>query len=246
MPLACAGPDAEGVSTHRAALLAATGGLGADHVFLAAGGTSNGPVETRCAAGAGPRTGRRHRQDQAGPAVERLLREGARRPVLPLVRARPLRRRDTSSTGSTTRSATSAGPNAATCACFLDLLATESIDVASLISGVPAIEDAAGVYEELRTGALHGVGFLLRVPASGSGHRIGERPALAHDSDDRSGHAAIERRALRLGFIGAGNYATSMLLPHLAKDDGVALASVATTRSLSAANAQRKFGFADA
>jgi predicted dehydrogenase len=46
-----------------------------------------------------------------------------------------------------------------------------------------------------------------------------------------------------VGFIGAGNYASSMLLPHLAKLDTVRLAHVATTRSLSAVNAQRRFGF---
>jgi predicted dehydrogenase len=51
---------------------------------------------------------------------------------------------------------------------------------------------------------------------------------------------------VRLGFIGAGNYAASMLLPHLAKDADADLVSVATTRSLSAVNAQRKFGFATA
>ena len=49
---------------------------------------------------------------------------------------------------------------------------------------------------------------------------------------------------MRIGFVGAGNYATSMLLPHLASDGGAHLATVATTRSLSAVNAQRKFGFA--
>jgi predicted dehydrogenase len=48
---------------------------------------------------------------------------------------------------------------------------------------------------------------------------------------------------VRLGFIGAGNYATTMLLPHLAKHPSALLATVATTRSLSAVNAQRKFGF---
>jgi predicted dehydrogenase len=52
--------------------------------------------------------------------------------------------------------------------------------------------------------------------------------------------------ALRVGFIGAGNYATSMLLPSLRDDERVELARVATARSLSAANAQRRFGFADA
>ena len=34
-----------------------------------------------------------------------------------------------------------------------------------------------------------------------------------------------------------------MLLPHLMKEPGVELAQVATRRSLSAVNAQRKFGF---
>ena len=42
---------------------------------------------------------------------------------------------------------------------------------------------------------------------------------------------------------GAGAYASSMLLPHLAKNPDAILARVATTTSLSAANAQRKFGF---
>ncbi len=48
---------------------------------------------------------------------------------------------------------------------------------------------------------------------------------------------------MRLGFIGAGNYASSMLLPHLAKNEDAELAHVATNKSLSAANAQRRFGF---
>ncbi|GAB3662720.1 hypothetical protein GCM10028832_42010 [Streptomyces sparsus] len=51
---------------------------------------------------------------------------------------------------------------------------------------------------------------------------------------------------VRLAFVGAGNYATSMLLPHLAQRDGVELSTVVTTTALSAANAKRKFGFAEA
>jgi predicted dehydrogenase len=43
--------------------------------------------------------------------------------------------------------------------------------------------------------------------------------------------------------VGAGNYATSMLLPHLVKLPAASLAHVATTKSLSAVNAQKKFGF---
>ena len=51
---------------------------------------------------------------------------------------------------------------------------------------------------------------------------------------------------LRLAFVGAGNYASSMLLPHLQEREDVALTQVVTTSALSASNAQRKFGFATA
>ncbi len=57
---------------------------------------------------------------------------------------------------------------------------------------------------------------------------------------------AAKQGQLAVGFIGAGNYATSMLLPHLAKNSAVRLAHVATTRSLSAVNAQKRFGFTTA
>ncbi|MGH3431207.1 MAG: Gfo/Idh/MocA family protein, partial [Thermocrispum sp.] len=53
-------------------------------------------------------------------------------------------------------------------------------------------------------------------------------------------------RQLRVAFVGAGNYASSMLLPHLAERDDVRLEHVVTTSALSAANARRKFGFAAA
>jgi predicted dehydrogenase len=49
-----------------------------------------------------------------------------------------------------------------------------------------------------------------------------------------------------LAFVGAGNYASSMLLPHLNERPDVTLAQVVTTSALSGSNAQRKFGFTTA
>ncbi|MGW7518671.1 bi-domain-containing oxidoreductase [Streptomyces sp. NPDC054796] len=78
-------------------------------------------------------------------------------------------------------------------------------------------------------------------------------PAVTVPSVKRPGGGASAPAAARsakapvkLAFVGAGNYATSMLLPHLAQRDGVELSTVVTTTALSAANAQRKFGFAGA
>jgi predicted dehydrogenase/threonine dehydrogenase-like Zn-dependent dehydrogenase len=56
----------------------------------------------------------------------------------------------------------------------------------------------------------------------------------------------VRKGILRVGFIGAGNYASSMLLPQLAEHERVDLHNVVTTSALSAANARRKFGFTTA
>jgi predicted dehydrogenase len=58
--------------------------------------------------------------------------------------------------------------------------------------------------------------------------------------------AARNDGRLAIGFIGAGNYASGTLLPGLAALPNAHLAHVATTRSLSAVNAQRRFGFTTA
>jgi predicted dehydrogenase len=102
------------------------------------------------------------------------------------------------------------------------------------------------VYEELGDGSLRGVGFLFEYPAHTSSETTEVKPAVARGRavptpGHRPGRTASA--TVRLGFVGAGNYASSMLLPHLGKHPGATLARVATTRSLSAVNAQRKFGF---
>jgi predicted dehydrogenase len=144
--------------------------------------------------------------------------------------------------------------------CFLELIAADSVEVSSLVSGVHPIGEAATVYEQLRTGSLQGVGFLLEYPqpaeaspptrrATGARHPEATRSGATTTGATTTGAAArgpLPEGRVRVGFVGAGNYATSMLLPHLAREEDVTLARVATTRSLSAVNAQRKFGFGGA
>jgi predicted dehydrogenase/threonine dehydrogenase-like Zn-dependent dehydrogenase len=246
--LACAGPDAEGAAHVEGVLLGATGGLGADHVFLAAGGSSNGPVEL----------------------AARLSRDRAR--VVDIGKTRlDLPWNDYYEKELDVRFSRSYGPGRyddryeldgvdypagyvrwterRNLGCFLDLIARDFLDVTDLVSGIHPIAEATSVYEQLRTGSLHGVGFLLEYPkqeliAEGDMRRAAARTV-------RASTAVIPARRqprtaedpVRIGFVGAGNYAISMLLPHLAKNPSAVLASVATTRSLSAVNAQQKFGF---
>ncbi|MEU6538564.1 bi-domain-containing oxidoreductase [Streptomyces sp. NPDC047000] len=137
-------------------------------------------------------------------------------------------------------------------ACFLDLLARGRVDVEPLVSRTADFEDAVETYRRLEDGELKAVAVLFRYP----GHEAdapaqAEAPTVAVPAVRRRGGtgSAPGRAAgtpVRLAFVGAGNYATSMLLPHLARRDGVELSAVVTTTALSAANAQRKFGFAEA
>jgi predicted dehydrogenase/threonine dehydrogenase-like Zn-dependent dehydrogenase len=124
-------------------------------------------------------------------------------------------------------------------ACFLDLIAAESLDVATLVDEVRPVTTATETYEELRTGALRGVGFLFSYPAGApTSVAAGEAMPAVTTTPRRPADGRV-----RLGVIGAGNYAGSMLLPHLAKDPGVHLRAVATATALSAANARSRFGF---
>ena len=240
----CAAPDDEGMAAIQASLDEITGGRGADHVFLAAGGPSNAPVETAA----------RLARDRA-----RVVDIGKTRLDLPW-NAYYDKELDV-------RFSRSYGPGRyderyelegidypagyvrwterRNLECFLDLIARKEIEVETLISGVFPLENASTVYADLASGSLKAVGVLLEYPAPPADVRPKAATSLL-----RAGSAPEPRGQrngrLAIGFIGAGNYASSMLLPGLAGLPNAYLAHVATTRSLSAVNAQRRFGFATA
>ncbi len=245
--LLCAAPTEDGMAAIQNALAEITEGRGADHILLAAGGSSNGPVE----------------------AAARLARDRAR--VVDIGKTRlDLPWNAYYDKELDVRFSRSYGPGRyddryelegidypagyvrwterRNLACFLDLLAHQDLEVDSLVSGVFPMERATEVYNDLSSGALNAVGVLLEYAAGTADEQAPamslSRPVAHSGSGSQS--PAPRRSAskqLAVGFIGAGNYASSMLLPHLAKLDAVRLAHVATTRSLSAVNAQRRFGF---
>ena len=240
----CAAPGDEGMAAVQRSLDEISSGRGADHVFLAAGGSSNGPVETAA----------RLARDRA-----RVIDIGKTRLDLPW-NAYYDKELDV-------RFSRSYGPGRyderyevdgidypagyvrwterRNLECFLDLIARKEIEVGTLVSGVFPLQDASTVYADLASGSLKAVGVLLQYPArledseprpATSLVRVAAAPAPRGRSDGR----------LAIGFIGAGNYATAMLLPVLSGLPDAYLAHVATNRSLSAVNAQRRFGFATA
>lgn len=232
--LACAAPSPEGIDRMERLLAGWTNGLGADHVFLATGGSSNDPVHT----------------------AARLARDRAR--VVDIGKCRlDLPWNEYYEKELDVRFSRSYGPGRyddryelegidypagyvrwterRNLACFVDLVARRQLDLEPLVSRVFPIDDAVAVYEQLSAGEMPGVGFLFEYPEAEP--QTPPPPAMS------AGRHTATGTTVGLGFIGAGNYASSMLLPHLAEDEGVRLAHVATTTSLSAVNAQRRFNF---
>ena len=219
-------------------------GRGADHIFLAAGGSSNAPVETAA----------RLARDRA-----RVIDIGKTRLDLPW-NAYYDKELDV-------RFSRSYGPGRyderyelegidypagyvrwterRNLECFLDLLARKEIEVETLVSGIFPLENASAVYADLASGSLKAVGVLLEYPARPAGIQPTAATSIVRASPAPAPHGRSDGR-LTIGFIGAGNYASAMLLPGLARLPSACLAHVATTRSLSAVNAQRRFGFTTA
>jgi predicted dehydrogenase len=96
------------------------------------------------------------------------------------------------------------------------------------------IDQAVDAYNAIATGKEKGVGVLFQYE---------EQPIMARRITTNTAPAAAVGSEVRLSVIGAGNYASSMLLPHLAGNPKVHLVEVVTTTPLSAANAHRRFGF---
>ena len=236
----CAPPTDEGIDAVQQALAEISGGRGADHLFLAAGGSSNGPVE----------------------AAARLARDRAH--VVDIGKTRlDLPWNAYYDKELDVRFSRSYGPGRyddryeldgidypagyvrwterRNLECFLDLIARKEIEVETLISGRFPLDQASTVYADMAAGSVNAVGVLLEYPAPATDDRPLEisRVVSSPAPATRSGTSG----RLTIGFIGAGNYASSMLLPNLAGQSNAYLSHVATTRSLSAVNAQRRFGF---
>jgi predicted dehydrogenase/threonine dehydrogenase-like Zn-dependent dehydrogenase len=216
-----------------------TGGIGVDCIFLAAGGSSNAPVEL--AVGIARDRARvvdigKTRLDlpwndyylkELDVRFSRSYGPGRYDPTYeergvdyPIGYVRWTERRNLAS--------------------FLDLIAEGKVQLEKIVSSVRPFSEAEQVYQEMAEGKSDSLGTVFEYTGGADLVKRDWVPAVQVTTrPTKSGR-------LRLGVIGAGSYASSMLLPHLQKNVDVELAAVATTTSLSAQNALRKFGFRNA
>ena len=115
---------------------------------------------------------------------------------------------------------------------FLDLLAAGQIDVTPLLEHRYAIEEGAKAFADLKNGLYTAI--LEYNGASAVSQRsmpavVAARPRIGDE--------------VRVGCIGAGSFASTVIFPNLQSIKGVRLQSVGTTSGAGAASAQRAFKF---
>jgi predicted dehydrogenase/threonine dehydrogenase-like Zn-dependent dehydrogenase len=125
---------------------------------------------------------------------------------------------------------------------FLDALARGSVDVSALLERQRPIEEAPEAYQEIRQSGAYTV--LIR---------YGTREREAREREVRPGSAALrgpvregarrEQDTVRVGCIGAGNFARGTIFPNLRKIRAAVLETVATASGVAAESARRSDGF---
>ncbi|MEM7586018.1 MAG: bi-domain-containing oxidoreductase [Acidobacteriota bacterium] len=141
---------------------------------------------------------------------------------------------------------------------FVQQLAAGGVDVEPLISHRFTIDDAESAYELLTGDSSEPyLGIVLTYPQDAaddgaSGDRDAEPAPRAERPDapiagvvvqpDAPALPAAAPHDLNFGILGAGQFATGVLLPELAKIEGVGLARVCTATGIKAQSAAAKFG----
>jgi polar amino acid transport system substrate-binding protein len=120
---------------------------------------------------------------------------------------------------------------------FLDLCAQGKLEVARLITHRFPFADAISVFDRIADGELsRAVGIVFEYPGPEAGVFEMQPRTLVLRS-------AGQRGVVRLGQIGAGNYAKSMLMPHFASLAGLSLEGLCTAKGANAEALAKRYGF---
>jgi predicted dehydrogenase/threonine dehydrogenase-like Zn-dependent dehydrogenase len=115
---------------------------------------------------------------------------------------------------------------------FLDLLARQRINLVPLIAKAHPFETSVEVFDQLYEQQISGIGVLFG---------YGAAPAQTQATIVNVNAKKVNSGKLTLGIIGAGNYASSMLLPELKASQNAAISHVVTNSGLSAAGIAQRF-----
>lgn len=122
---------------------------------------------------------------------------------------------------------------------FLNLISNGKLDISDLITHRFKFEDAERVYNDIHSNKLKNfVGIIFEYDKFEISETLKTKVIIK--TQKRTKPAADK---VIVGCIGAGNFAKTVLLPHIAKNNYAILKGVATSTGISAKAAANKFGF---
>ena len=120
---------------------------------------------------------------------------------------------------------------------FLELIAQGKIAVPALITHRFPFSEAIQVFDKIAAGELaKAVGIVFEYPEPEEGAFQSRPRTLSFDGERARG-------TVRLGQIGAGNYAKTMLMPHFPSLAGLSLEAICTARGANCEALARRYGF---
>lgn len=125
----------------------------------------------------------------------------------------------------------------------LDMMADRRVDASPLVSHRFSIHETEHAYS-LLSGPGKSLGILLTYPSVAEQPETLLRQDVVRTSSTESARQQVGQRKCTVGFIGAGNYATSSLIPAF-KAANADLVIVTSNNGIRGAHAARKFGFAE-
>jgi predicted dehydrogenase/threonine dehydrogenase-like Zn-dependent dehydrogenase len=128
---------------------------------------------------------------------------------------------------------------------FVDLLASGRVDVKPLISHRFPIDQAPQAYELItgKSGETF-LGILLTYDEDESSHPEGaEKSASKPVETSTQSQTGAEINQIKLGVLGAGNFASAVMLPAIGKISTIKLVGIASSSGVSAQTAADKYNF---
>jgi predicted dehydrogenase/threonine dehydrogenase-like Zn-dependent dehydrogenase len=124
---------------------------------------------------------------------------------------------------------------------FIELMAEQHLDIKPLITHRFPIENAPEAYE-LITGKTNQpfLGVLLTYPETSP---LSGKPITSYEPVKKASLPIAGVNAVRLGVLGAGNFANAVMLPALKKIPSIELIAIASGSGFHAEHASKKFGF---
>lgn len=119
----------------------------------------------------------------------------------------------------------------------VELIAQGKLDVETLISHRFPIDRATDAYDLIRSAGEPFLGVVLTYPDGGAPIEAMQRKVVFKEG------AKAHAEGVRLGALGAGNFAANVLYPLLKHIRGVELVGVTSAAGTSAASAGKRFGF---